>query len=193
MGQAAPRQPSRVTVEEFLVWDDGTDTRHELVCGEIFAMAPPTEAHGTIVTNLAAALRSRLRPPCRAVTEAGVRLAERDDTYYQADLLVTCTPAVPKTIFSTNPTVIFEVLSPSTASYDRGTKIPDYRAQPSIQEIVMVSSSEYKAEVWHRTADGWVVADVAGNGAAVHLASLDIVIPLELIYDGVALEVEKTG
>jgi hypothetical protein len=57
----------------------------------------------------------------------------------------------------------------------------------------MVSSSEYKAEVWHRTADGWVVTDVEGKGAAIHLSSLDIVIPLELIYDGVVFEIGKGG
>jgi Uma2 family endonuclease len=72
MGQAAPRQPSYMTIDEFLAWNAGTDVRHELVCGEILVMAPPTEAHGMSVANLAAELRSRLRHPCRAVAEAGV-------------------------------------------------------------------------------------------------------------------------
>ncbi|OHC73702.1 MAG: hypothetical protein A3G18_03840 [Rhodospirillales bacterium RIFCSPLOWO2_12_FULL_58_28] len=182
-----------MTVEEFLVWDGGADTRYELVGGDVTAMSPTGEAHGTIVTNLAAELRSRLQPPCRAVTEAGVRLAERDDTYYQADLLVTCSPAVPKATFPANPTVIIEVLSPSTESYDRGTKVPNYRAQPSIREIIMVSSSDRKVEVWHRTPDGWAVADVVGSDAVLHPASIGIEIPLSAIYDGVAFETEKTG
>ena len=82
----------RWTVEEFLAWDDGSDRRYELVDGRIVAMAPPSEAHAAIVINLGAELRSRLKPPCRVLGEAGVRLTDRGDTYYQADLVVTCTP-----------------------------------------------------------------------------------------------------
>ena len=80
----------RMTVAEFLTWDDGTDTRYELVGGDVVAMTPPLEIHGTVVTNLGAELRSRLRPPCRVVTEAGIVRPGQDDTYYQADLAVTC-------------------------------------------------------------------------------------------------------
>ena len=80
----------RWTVDEFLAWDDGTDRRYELVDGQVVAMAPPSETHGTIVANLTVRSGSQLRAPCRVVGEAGVTAAERSDTYYQADLLVTC-------------------------------------------------------------------------------------------------------
>jgi Uma2 family endonuclease len=85
----------RWTVEEFLGWDDDTDRRYELVDGRIVAIAPPSEAHATIVINLGGELRSRLRPPCRVVGEFGVRLPDRDDSFYQFDLAVTCAPADP--------------------------------------------------------------------------------------------------
>jgi Uma2 family endonuclease len=80
----------RWTVEDFLVWNDGTDRRHELVDGQLVAMPPPSEAHAAIVINLGAELRSRLRLPCRVLGEAGILIADRSDTYYQADLAVTC-------------------------------------------------------------------------------------------------------
>ena len=82
----------RWTVDEFLAWDDGSDRRHELVDGQIVAMAPPSEAHAAIVSNLGATIHSQLRPPCRVLTEFGIRLADRDDRFYQADLAVTCAP-----------------------------------------------------------------------------------------------------
>ncbi len=73
MGEPALRA---MTADEFLAWDDGTDTRHELVDGEIVAMAPPTDAHGTIAVNVGVEIADRLRAraPCRAIGEAGIRL-----------------------------------------------------------------------------------------------------------------------
>jgi Uma2 family endonuclease len=75
----------RWTVEEFLDWDDGTDRRYELVDGLVVAMAPPSEAHATIVMNLGTAIRHQLRPPCRVLGEFGVRIEGRDDSLYQFD------------------------------------------------------------------------------------------------------------
>jgi Uma2 family endonuclease len=83
----------RWTVEEFLSWDDGTDRRYELVDGRVVAIGPPSEAHATIVINLGGQLRSRLRPPCHVLAEFGVRLPDRDDSFHQFDLAVTCAPA----------------------------------------------------------------------------------------------------
>jgi Uma2 family endonuclease len=70
----------RMSLAAFLEWDDGTDTRYELIDGRPVAMAPPAEAHGTIVANIVAAIRPRLKPPCRVVVEAGIVPAERADS-----------------------------------------------------------------------------------------------------------------
>jgi len=127
MADAAER---RWTVEAFLDWDDGTDRRYELVDGQIVSMTPPSETHGTIVLNLGSAIRSRLRLPCRAVVESGIRPANRDDSFYQFDLAVTCSPAEPGRRYIAEPVLIVEVLSPSTELHDRGassTTIASYR------------------------------------------------------------------
>ena len=85
----------RWTVEAFLAWDDGTDRRCELVGGKIVAMAPPSEAYVAIVANLTLRIGSQLRPPCRVLGEFGVRLPDRDDSFFQFDLAVTCAAADP--------------------------------------------------------------------------------------------------
>ena len=170
----------------FLDWDDGTDARYELVDGRVVAMAPPVEAHGTIVANLAAAIRPRLKAPCRVVVEAGITPPDRADTWYQADLVVTCAPAERGARAITEPRLIVEVLSPSTAAHDRGVKLADYRRIASVEQILVVASEDRHVEVWRRAADGWNVQDLIGD-AALALAVDGQPLPLAAIYDAVAL------
>jgi Uma2 family endonuclease len=176
----------RMTLAEFLRWDDGTDARYELVDGRIVSMAPPNDAHGTIVMNIGAEIRSRLRPPCRIVAEAGILRPHHDDSYYVADLGVTCGPAAGARQHLPEPVLIVEVLSPSTEDHDRGRKVPDYREIPSLQEILVVASQERRVELWRRKGDHWRVEDLIGE-ATVRLESCDATIPLAAIYAHVDL------
>jgi Uma2 family endonuclease len=173
----------RWTVEEFLAWDDGTDRRYELVDGRIMAMAPPSEALANIVINLGAELRSRLRPPCRVVGELGVRLPDRDDSFYQFDLAVTCAPTDPARRYVAEPALIVEVLSPSTALHDRGRKLDHDRELPSLKEILLVASEERRVQHWRRDGARWVVDDLIGD-ADLRLTTVPDPIPLAAIYDG---------
>lgn len=189
MGKAATRQtPPPMTVAEFLDWDDGTDTRYELLSGTAVAMAPPSLNHAQLVTALAAEIRARLRPPCRLFAQAGVRLPDRDDTFYQADLAIDCGPRAPGDRYLTEPTVLIEVLSPATAAHDRGTKASDYRGISAVREIALVSSSAVKAEIWRRTEEGWLIEDVAGSDSVLRLTSVGVEVPLKAIYEGIEFE-----
>jgi Uma2 family endonuclease len=83
----------RMTVAEFLRWENGTDTRYELLAGLPVAMAPPVIAHGILALRLGARIDAALRsrPPCFGQSEAGIARPDRNDTCYIADLAVTCT------------------------------------------------------------------------------------------------------
>jgi Uma2 family endonuclease len=182
---AEPAEQS-MSLAAFLDWDDGTDVRHELLDGRIVAMAPPIEAHGTIVANLARHIGSRLKPPCRVVVEAGIIPADRADTWYQADLVVTCAPAERGARAVPEPRLVVEVLSPSTAAHDRGVKLADYRKVPSVEQILMVASEDRHVEAWRRAEDGWKVQDLIGD-AVVNLAIDGEPMLLAAIYEGAAL------
>jgi Uma2 family endonuclease len=181
MAEAARR---RLTLEEFLAFDDGTDRRYELFDGQIVAMAPPARAHGTLVSRLARAIGNALRPPCEIIAEAGIVPPERGDSYYQADLAVTCTPGAPSDQFVAEPVLVVEVLSPSTPATDRDRKLPDYRRIASLQDILVVSSTEARIEHFRREADGWKVQDHAAGGT-VRLDSFGITLELGELYAGV--------
>ena len=171
----------RMTVAEFLTWDDGTDTRYELIDGRPVAMAPVAPSHSVIVLNLGHELKSRLKPPCYAGSEAGVERPERDDTFYEADIVVSCTPIMPDMAAMPDPALVIEVLSPSTIEHDRGRKTYDYRRIPSVQEIVLVASEQRYVEVWRRRGAKWEVEDLIGD-AVLELEAVGISIPFAAIY-----------
>jgi Uma2 family endonuclease len=136
----------RMSLAEFLVWDDGTDRRYELVDARVIAMAPPAGAHAVIVMNLGRQLGNRLKPPCYVAAEAGVVPPDRADTWYQADLVVTCTPLSPGARWLPEPALIAEALSASTSMCGFKAKLPDYQRMPSVGEILLISSEERRVE-----------------------------------------------
>ncbi|MGH6944119.1 MAG: Uma2 family endonuclease [Geminicoccaceae bacterium] len=176
-----------MSLAEFLEWDDGTDARYELVDGHLVAMAPPRDAHGTIAINLGAALAQALRPPCRAVGNAGIVRPNHADSYYVADLAVTCDRPANQRPFLPEPRLVVEILSRSTAAHDRGRKGADYRTIPSVQEILFVSSEDRRVELWRREGKRWVIEDFIGE-ASIRLESGGAEIPLSTIYANVTFE-----
>jgi Uma2 family endonuclease len=169
-----------MTVDEFLAWDDGTDTRHELVDGTIRAMAPPSNVHGTIVSKAAVLMGSALRAkrPCRSQSEAGVRIDQH--TWWQADIAVTCTPVVPGSEID-RPILIAEVLSPSTRVQDLGRKLIDYKGLPSVREIWMIDSERRWVQFWRRNGDDWIGQDFVG-AATFDSGTLGAVVELDELY-----------
>jgi Uma2 family endonuclease len=171
----------RMTVAEFLTWNDGTDTRYELIDGRPVAMAPVAPSHSVLVANLTHALKSKLQRPCYVGSEAGVERPDHDDTFYEADVVVSCTPVAPGMAVIPAPIVVIEVLSPSTAEHDRGRKAYDYRRIPSVQEIALIGSEQRHAEIWRRRGAKWEVEDLIGD-ATLELETVGVQIPFAAIY-----------
>jgi Uma2 family endonuclease len=170
----------RMTVAEFLTWDDGTDMRYELVRGKVVAMAPPTASHSVIVANVGAALAGSFAPYYGGMS-AGVILHGRDDTFYVADLVVSGTPLQADMSTIPQPVLIIEVLSPMTAEHDRGGKLDDYRRISSVQEIALVASEQRDIVIWRRRGTRWEVEHLIGD-AALELETVGAKIPFAAIY-----------
>src|SRR5215208_6759492 len=156
MSEAAIR---RMTVDEFLRWDDGTDTRYELVGGFPLAMAPPLEGHRRLSMRLGTRIDAALskRPPCRVEPEAGVLHPDRADNFFVADLGVTCAPYDRRRQYVQEPILLIEILSPSTERHDRHVKIPAYRQIASVEEILLVDSDDRYVELHRRHGDQWII------------------------------------
>jgi Uma2 family endonuclease len=186
MSEAAVK---RMSVAEFLCWEDGTDTRYELLAGLPVAMAPPAPAHGFLAARLCARIEGALRSrrPCMVQIEAGIARPDRDDTCYVADLAVTCQPPCSGDQLISDPLLVVEVLSPTTGLHDRHTKVADYRRIASVEEILLIDSTSIFAEVLRREGDRWITEIVRGPQAKFSLASIGLTATMSELYEGIDL------
>jgi Uma2 family endonuclease len=182
----------RMTLEEFLHWEDGTDTRYELIDGFPMAMAPPARAHGMLCARLAGAIDAALRSrrPCSAQTEAGIARPDRSDTCYVADVAVTCRPYRRGEQLVEDPILVVEVLSPGTERYDRRTKVPAYREIESVNEILLIDSEAAYAEIFRRNRAAWFSEIVQGREAELYLSSIELRLPMAELYEGIDLQAD---
>ena len=169
------------TLDEFLAFDGEGDTRHQLIRGVITAMAPAQAAHGRLVARLTRALGNQLRAPCEPITEAGIRPTGRNDTYWQADLVVHCRPLVSGQVYLTDPRLVVEVLSASTEAIDRLLKLDDYREIESVHDILLVATERVRIEHWQRHEGFWAVRDL-GPGDVLEVADLGLGVALDPLY-----------
>lgn len=172
------------TMEEYLGFEQASLVRHEYYQGEVFAMAGGSLNHNTIVGNLWAGLRQRLRSGgCRVFAEnvKVIHVAERNIMY--PDVVVVCgpvqSPPVAHKISVTNPQVIIEVLSDSTASFDRSGKFARYRKFDTLTEYVLVHQDRMQVEIFRKREGEWRFPESVTDGE-VEIAGCRI--PLEEIY-----------
>jgi Uma2 family endonuclease len=170
------------TLEEFLAFDDGTDTSYQLFEGRIVAMDLHLRGHCALAARLAQIVGNQLRPPCEAALGAGIIPVNRRHSWYKADLVVTCTPGNHKDPFIAEPVVVVEVLSPTTSATDFNRKLPDYQQIPSMCDILLVSSMERLVRHWRRDPDGWI-EDASRGSATLRLSGLPVAIAMADLYD----------
>jgi Uma2 family endonuclease len=185
----------RMSLEEFLRSDDGTDTRYELIEGFPVAMAPPAEAHRILAVRLVSRIDAALagRRPCNAQIEPGVVRPDGTDSYYVPDIAVTCEPNEPGRQAMVDPILIVEILSPSTERTDRRVKLPAYQGLESVREIVLIDADSHHAELYRRENDHWGIHLVRGAEATLFLTPVDLRISMSELYEGIAIPAASVG
>ena len=174
-----------MTADEFLAYELASPTRHEFVRGEVFAMSGASDAHNEVVFNLAALVRPHLRGrPCRTYGLDVKLRVEAADAYFYPDLFVTCDPRdLADPLVKRSAVLVVEVLSESTASYDRTEKFDDYRRLPSLEEYALVDSRARRIIVYRRTSTGTWEFDPVADGGAVRFASIGLTVSVEALYE----------
>lgn len=189
---AVPKTAEKFDFDAYLAWEAGQEGRHEYLAGEVFAMSGGSDAHNTIGLNIASALRASIRGgPCRVFASGmKVRIASADAVFYP-DVFVTCDERdrVEDTrLAKAHPVLIVEVLSPSTAGWDRGRKFEMYQQIPTLQEYVLIEQERQHADLFRRNAEGLWVLHPFGPDSAIQLASLNLSLAMETIYEDVTVE-----
>ena len=189
MNDAAPVQ-TRLTVEDYLAFCDARPReRFQLLAGVPVAMAPATVRHEMIAANIDAALRPQLKAQgCRSHREIGVARGEDADFLPEPDVVVRCGPVDGSRRWVDDPVAVFEVLSPSTMLDDRGYKLREYIAFPSMRHGVLVYHDQVRIEHWRRGEGGAWEEPVSLQFAQdrLELQSIGASITVAEIYDGVA-------
>ena len=192
MGLAQP--VPRLADLEYLARERTAGCKSEFFEGEVFAMSGGSLAHSLIATNLAAEFRRALRDRSCTPFNSDLRLkVEATGLFTYPDLSVICGPA--KFVDDehdtvTNPTVLAEVLSDSTESYDRGAKFRNYVQIPTLREYLLVSQREPRIELFARQEEGgpWVWREAVGLDATLELPCLQVRIALAEVFAKVPFE-----
>ena len=193
---AAQPKPS-YTPQEYLALERQAEYKSEYVDGEIYAMAGASKEHVRIELNLAGSLLPQLGDsPCQAFN-SNMRVQIHNRRYYYPDFVVVCGQAVFEDVevdTLVNPTVVFEILSPSTQNYDKGEKADFYRAIPSLSDLVLMAQDRPYVQHYHRLREQeWLLAEYTSLADVVNLTTIDCRVPLTDIYHQVLDASEARG
>ena len=185
---ALPQPKTPFTADDFLAWDTTQTVRHEYVNGEVFAMAGGEDRHASVSLAVASALRSHLKGSrCRVYMNDVKLRVEAANAFYYPDVFVTCSErdAANRQV-KQDAVLVVEVLSPSTAAYDRGDKFASYRLSPTLTEYVVIDIDRRTVDLFRKSAAEstsglWVLHPLAGADT-LHLASVDLRLPLSELF-----------
>jgi len=184
----------RMTEAEYLAIERAAATKSDFYAGEMYAMAGAKRNHNLIVTNIVSELREQLRKsPCEVYpSDMRVKVA-KSGLFTYPDVIVACGEPQfldDKQDTLLNPTLLVEVLSTSTASYDRGFKTARYRLLPSLREYLLIEQDQPLVEIYRRTnRNKWELEDAAEMTAKLTLESIGCELTLAAIYEKIVFEV----
>jgi Uma2 family endonuclease len=187
---------SSYTPEEYLALERKAEYKSEYINGRIYALAGASRRHNRITLNLASLINEQFRGrPCEAYSSDMRVKIEAVHVYTYPDVVAVCgeqrlEEGQSDTLL--NPTLLVEVLSPSTEAYDRGMKFAYYRKLDSIQEYVLASQDEIRIEHFARRGEQWILTEYSDPEGTLRLESIGCEVGLRDIYDKVRFESEST-
>jgi Uma2 family endonuclease len=174
-----------MTIDEYLAFEETSGVRHEFVGGDLYAQAGASRRHNLIAMNMAALLWNAARDGDCHVFQNDMKLRIADEAIYYPDVMVVCDRADDGDLYVTNPCLVVEVLSPTTASIDRREKLLAYRRIPALKAYVILFQDEVRAiRHWRDDEGAWWQAEVANEGR-VPLPCPRLDLTLADIYRGI--------
>lgn len=182
----------KYSIEEYLEMEQSSQEKHEYYQGEVFGMSGPKVPHGIISGNTFLALGNQLKGKrCRPFNGEQRIHIEQNTLFTYPDIFVVCGEIETRNNDDwniVNPTVIIEILSPSTRDYDRGQKFKLYRDIPSLKEYILIDSEFINVEVFFLNDEGhWELREYKTIEDSFDLKSIQVQLDLNEIYEGTKL------
>ncbi len=189
--EAAPKY-NFISPKEYLEMERASDTKHEYFDGQVYAMSGASLKHNKVVVNLTSILHSFLDGKDCTVLAENMRVSSPShDSYMYPDVLIYCNKEeLEDDQFDTllNPSVIFEILSPSTRSIDKGRKLFYYEEIPSLQEYFMVDTDKRLIHVVRKESNGsWNFENISESNPSVLIKTINYQLLLSDIYKGTGI------
>ncbi len=185
----------KYSVAEYLEMEEKSEIRHEYYDGDIYAMAGTTMNHNRIVGRIRNLMERNFLPAGCDVFAENVKVEAIPNFYYPyPDVIVTCSPEdINGTYIVKNPVILVEVLSKSSASYDREFKLRRYKSIPSLQYYLLVSQNEYYVELFTRTEqkDIWTYQTFDNVNDVIRFERMNFEIQVSLIYENIKFSAEE--
>jgi Uma2 family endonuclease len=176
MGRAQASAP--LNRQAYLDWEATQAEKHEYIAGEIFAMVGVRRVHALVALTIATRLKAHLKGSrCQTFASDMKLFIAAADAFFYPDVMVTCDERDRRADLAIeHPKLVVEVLSDSTAAYDRGAKFAAYRKLDSLQEYLLIDIDQRRLELYRREADHWLLFDTEGTGPALQLQSVDLLL-----------------
>jgi Uma2 family endonuclease len=175
-------QMAFITHDEYLEGELHSEIKHEYVAGHIYAMAGASREHNFISGNVYAKLLTHLPSHCAVFIESIKVRVEAADAFYYPDVVVGCEPKDNNQYYLTQPKIIIEVLSPSTAQIDKREKLLSYKSIESLQEYMIIAQDKCEIMLYERIdIKNWDLTILSKNDKFV-LKSVDLEIAVSDVY-----------
>ena len=192
MNHLISNDSKKYTFAEYMALEETSVERHDFYYGELFAMAGATANHHQIAQNINAALINKFKPDGCFVSIEGVRLElVEEDFYLYPDVFLTCDERDKKNnLYKKFPSIIFEVISESTALYDREVKLKYYKRIESLNYYVLVSQKEIRVEVYSRIDNSqiWKYQSFERKDEVIEFDRLGFTLTIAAIYNGISFD-----
>jgi len=185
--------PTGMTPQEYLDWESTQQEKHEYIGGQIYAMTGVRLNHNRIALNAVAALRQALRGlPCEVFMSDVKLQIDAADAFYYPDVVVTCDPrdlADGRALAVQHPWLVVEVLSESTAAFDRGRKFEHYRLIEPLTHYLLVETARPQAELFCRNPQGlWVLHPLMSGDSLRIEQPHALTRPVAAMFEGVPFD-----
>ncbi|MCY7376255.1 MAG: Uma2 family endonuclease [Pyrinomonadaceae bacterium] len=197
MGLAKLKTATLSTPEDYLIFERESESRHEFLDGEIYQMAGESLSHSRVCVNLGGEVRAKLKgKPCEALSPNMKVRTSNASLFSYPDLTIVCGEPQfhdRKKDVLVNPKVVFEVLSPSTAEYERTTKFQRYRmGNETLTDYILVSQDKCFVEHFRKDANGdWLYQSYAALEDDLRIEIIECELSLREIYDRVELTFDE--